>query len=206
MQVAIMVENGRTRIAVLGTLAEFHNEAISFDMSSLLELVASIDPDLLCLDITPKQWCERDFDKLPPEYREALLPLARQTDIVVAPIGGEKSPSKQLTGGWRRVVINSLRSWISAIQRSAPGPDAMNQGWRHDLVNYLYDATRRLSGIDMEREARAHTDYLTREALAVSRRDPGARVLVVVNVQYCHIIRERLRKHEELEVTAYSEL
>jgi hypothetical protein len=206
MQAPMMSDNGQTRVAVLGTLAEFHNQAIPFDMSGLLELVANVDPDLLCLDITPKQWRERDFDKLPPEYREALLPLAGQTDIVVAPIGGETTPRSQEMGGWRLGAINRLRSWISAIQRVAPGPEATNQGWRHDLVNFLYDAIRWLTSSDIKRETWAHVDYLTQEVLAISRRDPGTRMLVVVNVQYCHIIRGRLQKYNEVKVTSFTDL
>lgn len=201
-----MGDNGQTRVAVLGTLAEFYNEAIPFDMSSLLELVANIDPDLLCLDITPRQWRERDFDKLPPEYREALLPLARQTDIVVAPIGVETTPPNQVIGGWRLLAINRLRSWISVLQRTAPGPDATNQGWRHRLTNYLYDAIRALSAGYKNRGMVDYVDYLVQKVIEVSRRDPGSRVLVVVNVQHCHIVRKRLHKRKDLQVTNYSEL
>ena len=201
-----MVENGRTRVAVLGTLTEFNNEAIPFDMTALLELVANIDPDLLGLDITPEQWRNREFNNLPREYLEALLPLARQTDIVVAPLGGEKLPSREVLSGWRRKVIYWLRGWIESIQRTAPGPEATNQGWRHRLANYLYDATRALSSGARKREVAEYVDYLVQRVLEVSRRDPGSRMLVIVNVQYCHIIRERLRDYGAVEVTNYSDL
>ena len=201
-----MLDNERTRVAILGTLAEFHNEAIPIDLIALLELVANIDPDLLCLDITPKQWREQDFGKLPSEYRDALLPLASQTDIVVAPIGAEiPTPHKKISG-WRYLVINWLRSCIGALQRTSTSPDAINQDWRHVLANYLYDVMQLLSNSDLRIQGKNNARQLTQQVLGVVRRDPGTRVLVVVNVQYCHIIRERLRRHEELEVTAYSEL
>jgi uncharacterized protein len=50
--------------------------------------VRDIQPDLLCLDILPEQWERRDFSALPPRYRQALLPLAEQSDIVIVPVGG----------------------------------------------------------------------------------------------------------------------
>jgi hypothetical protein len=196
----------RTRVAVLGTLAEFHNGAIPFDMSSLLELAANVNPEFLCLDITPQQWRDRDFDTLPPEYREALLPLALQTDMVVAPIGGAINWTVEAMAGWRHKAIDRLRSWISAIQRRAPSPEALNRGWRHELVNTLYYATRRLTKGDRRQVARTHAEHLTEQVLAMSERDPGARLLVVVNVQYCHLIRQRLREHDEVIVTDFSEL
>ena len=201
-----MAESEQTKIAVLGTLAEFHREPIPYDMAALLDLVESINPDLLCLDMTRDQWQTRAFEDLPPEYKEALLPLAHQTDIVVAPIAGGQPPPKPQASGWRGVAIRWLRKRLATIQRTAPGPDAVNQGWRHHLANYLYDATRWLSAGDVERAAREHSDHLTQAVLEVARRDPGARVLVVVNVQYCHIIRERLRHHEDVEVTTYANL
>lgn len=201
-----MVESEPTRIAVLGTLAEFHREPIPYDMAALLDLVAKIDPDLLCLDMTRDQWQTQAFEDLPPEYKEALLPLAHQTDIVVAPIAGGQPPPKPEASGWRGTGIRWLRGWIATIQRTAAGPDAVNQGWRHHLANYLYDATRWLSAGDVERAAHEHADHLTQAVLDVARRDPGARVLVVVNVQYCHIIRERLRHHQDIEVTTYAAL
>ena len=201
-----MAENDRTRVAVLGTLAEFHNEAIPFEISSLLELVANINPDLLCLDITLNQWRERDFDNLPPQYREALLPLASQTDIVVAPIGAEKPPTREVSGAWRRKAITWLRSWIASIQRKAPSPDATNQGWRHDLSNYLYKTIRALSAGPRKREVADYVDHLVYKVLEVSRRDPGTRVLVVINVQYCHIVRQRLREYRDVKVANYRDL
>lgn len=201
-----MTDVKRSRVAVLGTLAEFHQEPIPYDLSALLDLVVEIDPDLLCLDMTPEQWQKRDFGDLPPEYREALLPLAQQTDIVVAPIGHGRPPSRPEATGWRGKIITWLRNRIAAIQRAAPGPDAVNQGWRHHLANRLYDATRRLAGGDVEQETRDHTDRLTEEVLRVARRDPDARVLVIVNVQHCHVIRERLRAYDDLEVAAYTDL
>ena len=201
-----MTDKMRTRVAVLGTLAEFHREPIPYDMSALLALAIDISPDLLCLDMTQEQWQSGLFSDLPPEYREALLPLAHQTDIVVVPIGGGHQPSKPEAGGWRGRAIRWLRGRIGSIQRSAPGPDAVNQGWRHHLANLLYTATRRLAGSDMEQTAQLHTDCLTEEVLKVARRDPGARALVVVNVQYCHVIRQQLREYDEVEVTSYTTL
>lgn len=196
----------QTKIAVLGTLAEFHREPIPYDMPALLDLVADINPDLLCLDMTQDQWQAQSFEDLPPEYQEALLPLAHQTDIVVVPIAGGQEPPKPEASGWRGATIRWLRNRIATIQRTAPGPDAINQGWRHHLANFLYDVTQWLSVGEVGKATREHTDHLTQAVLQVARRDPGTRVLVVVNVQYCHIIRERLRQYEDIEVTTYTDL
>ena len=196
----------RTPIAVLGTLAEFHREPIPYDLGALVRLVTDLRPDLLCLDITPDQWQRRDFRDLPPEYRDALLPLAHRTDIVVVPIAGERPPDEPTATGWRGNVITVFRQWLAYLQRSAPGPAAINEGWRHHVADLLYSLIAWFAGGEAHRAWRVHTAHLTQQILEVARRDPGRRVLVVVNVRHCHHIRPALAKYPEVHVVRYSEL
>lgn len=195
-----------TTIAVLGTLADFHREPIPYSLGALIELVRRIQPDLLCLDLTPEQWRARDFTDLPPEYREALLPLAHQTDIVVVPIAGECPPPEPAAPGWRGRAIQWARHGLAALHRNAPGPAAANQGWRHEAANGLYTLIGWLAGPELQRDWKNHIDHLIAEVLAVTRRDPGRRLLVAVNVRYCHHIRHALRGQPDVRVVDFSEL
>jgi len=196
----------RTKIAVLGALAEFHCEPIPFDLPALVRLVSELNPDLLCLDITPEQWAAGNFDDLPPAYRDALLPLAHQTDIVVVPIAGEHPPAEPAAPGWRGQLIALFRRWLAAIQRAAPNPAAVNQGWRHDSANWLYHLIALLAGGQAWQEWQTHRQHLTQQILETARRDPGRRILVVVNVRHCHHLRPALKEYPEVEVVRYSEL
>ncbi len=196
----------RTPVAVLGTLAEFHREPIPYDLDALVRLVIDLRPDLLCLDLSPDEWQKRDFDELPPEYREALLPLAYQTDIVIAPIGRAAPPQEPTASGWKGWFITQLRRWLASLQRTAPGPAAINQGLRHHVANLLYDAIALLVGQETYRQWKAHTDQLIRQVVEVVHRDPGCRILVVVNVRHCHVIRNALRKRPEVQVVEYRSL
>lgn len=56
-----------------------------------------------------------------------------------------------------------------------------------------------LSGGQVEQQWQTHRHHL-------ARRDPGRRVLVVVNVRHCHHIRPALRNYTEIEVVPYTEL
>jgi hypothetical protein len=196
----------RTRVAVLGTLAEFHRESIPYDLGALVQMVADLGPDLLCLDITRDQWQRRDFSDLPPEYRDALLPLASQTDIVVVPIAGDHPPQEPTAIGWRGMMIGLFRGWLAAIQRTMSSPAAANQGWRHEIANLLYHLIALLAGGKALKEWQTHREQLIQQVLEVVKRDPGRRVLVVVNLRHCHHIRPELRKHPEVEVVPYSRL
>lgn len=196
----------QTRVAVLGTLSEFHQEPIPYNLTSLIELVTDLHPDLLCLDMTPLQWQQRDFQQLPPEYREALLPLANQTDIVVVPIGGDMTNDDISLSGWRKKLQEVVREGLAFLQRTAPGPAAINHGVRHETANVLYHTIAWLTGKEALRSRDTHVEHLTHEVLGVVQRDPEARVLVVVNVQFCHRLRPKLRKYPNIQVVKYSEL
>lgn len=205
----MQAENGAllpSRVAVLGTLAEFHREPIPYDLAALVQLVSDLHPDLLCLDMTPEQWQQQDFGDLPPEYREALLPLAYQTDIVVAPLAEEHPPAEPTAPGWRGRLIARLRRGLAYIQRTAPGPAAINQGWRHDLADLLYHWIAWLAGGQVEQEWQAHRHHLIQQVLHLARRDPGRRILVVVNIRHCHHLRPALGKYPDIQVVPYAKL
>ncbi len=206
MSVDIPKTATRTPVAVLGTLAEFHRNPIPYDLPALVRLVRQLHPDLLCLDMTPEQWRREEFGDLPPEYQEALLPLARQTDIVVVPIAGDRPPEEPSAPGWRGTLIAALRRLLAYVQRTAPGPTALNEGPLHHIADLLYSLTARLAGPQAVRAWRVHTGTLVRQVLEVARRDPGRRVLVVVNLRHCHHIRPALSAHPEIRVVPHSQL
>ena len=191
---------------MLGTMAEFHRDPIPYDLAALVRLVRDLRPDLLCLDMTPEQWRQRDFRDLPPEYRDALLPLAHQTDIVVVPIAGDRPPAEPMARGWQGALIALLRRVLAFVQRTAPGPTALNDGPRHHVADFLYSLIARLGGPDTVQAWRAHTDHLVRQVLDVASRDPGRRILVVVNLRHCHYIRPALRRSPAIREVPHSRL
>ncbi len=201
-----MVNNGPTNVAVLGTLTEFHREPLPYDLAALVKIVQQLSPDLLCLDMTVEQWQQQEFAELPLEYVDALLPLAAQTDIVVVPIGGESPMPYTMAGGWQGKVIGRLRAWLAWLQRTAPGPEAINQGWRHDVGNVLYGVARRLAGSEIEDAYQQRITGLTNAVLRTVERNPGSRILVVTNIQYCHHVRPQLHRHPNVVVKAFAEL
>jgi hypothetical protein len=196
----------RSSVAVLGTLAEFHRESIPYDLAAVVRLVSDLQPDLLCLDITPDQWQRHDFSDLPPEYRDALLPLAYQTDIVVVPIAGKCPPAEPSATGWRRKAIALLRRWLATLQRTATGPTVVNEGPRHFLANLLYGGIATLAERETRHAEYAHTNHLVQQVLEVLRRDPGRRVLVAVNVRHCHQIRHALENCPQVRIARYFQL
>ncbi len=195
-----------TRVAVLGTLAEFHREPLPYNMEALVQLVADLNPDFVCLEMTPEQWQQQEFGDLPPEYREALLPLAYQTDMVVVPIAESNPPAEPTASGWRGQLVALCRRGLAYIQRTAPNAAAVNQGWRHNLANLLYHLIAWLAGGEVFQAWQTHRHHLIQQILEIARRDPSRRILVVVNLRHCHHIRPALKKHSIVQVVPYPEL
>lgn len=203
----------RNAVAVVGTLAEFRPDPTPYDLAALVRFVREIGPDLLCLDMTLEESQRRDFGGLPAEYRDALLPLAEQSDIVVVPIGdgggsdashaAQDGPSKKADVG--RWLSTRLQAALGSLQRGPDSPVAVDRGaqhWTADLLYHLIDWLQGGSG----RHVAAHREALGARIVELARRDPGRRILVVVNARYCHYLRAQLRRHPEVALVRYSEL
>lgn len=195
-----------TPVAVLGTLADFHREPIPYNLSALMRYVERLRPDLLCLDMTPEEWKTQDFASLPPEYREALVPLAQQTDIVVIPVADERPRPEVPMRGWRASAAEWIKRALASLQRTASSPEAINQGIRHELANLLYHILADFNTKDARESVNVHASRLARNVSKAARRDPGRRILVVVNVRFCHLVRRSLRSDPEVHVVRYQEL
>lgn len=209
-----LANGGRSPVAVVGTLAEFRPDPTRYDLATLVRFVRDIGPDLLCLDMTLAQWQRRDFGGLPIEYRDALLPLADQTDIVVVPIGdgGGSEESTDVEDGSRgpagprRRLTRRLNGAVASLESGVRSPVAVDQGVRHHVAETLYHVIDWLHGPSSVHAVHAHRDALVQRIVEVARHDAGRRILVVVNARYCHHLRRELRRQPEVSVVSYSEL
>lgn len=204
--------NGSTTVAVVGSLAEFRPNPTPFDLAALVRFLREIGPDLLCLDMTLEEWRRRDFGGLPSEYRDALLPLAYQTDIVVVPVGNgaeEGSATGRDTRAGSRVrnwIVDRLRGALTRLESGTRGPVAVDRGAHHAVAELLYHLIDYSQGVPPSAGIAAHGEGLATRIAEVARRDPGCRILAVVNARYCHRLRNELRHHPEVRLVHFSEL
>ncbi len=199
----------RTRLAVLGTLADMHRQPLAYDLTCLRRLVSDCSPDLLCAEVAPETWEHGDLSTAVLEVREALAPVEASTDIVLVPVAPSEKKYDEFSPrtGWRQYIVRSLRRLLRWGQRKASSPEAINGFWFGAFCHTICA----LSEISWSQQDRAFWDQQNRamveNILRVVRRDPGQRVLVVVQCQRLHRLTPLLTaQSEELELVRYQEL
>jgi hypothetical protein len=201
----------KSRVAVLGTLAELHLEPIAYDLETLKRIVRDVQPDLLCAEIHPVTWAAHDLDRMSPEYREGLVPLSRRTDIVVVPVAGSRDRALVTPSGGRFLALRTfmvriLDAHLRWMQRGDRGLGAINSGTWGAVCDGLCSLTARLCGSEVRREWDAANRAIFENVLAAIRRDPGCRVLVTVDCRRRHRLERELRGVPEVGLVHYQTL
>lgn len=201
----------QSRVAVLGTLADLHREPIQFDLKTLRRLVKELQPDLLCAEIYPEDWRAGDINRLSIEYREALVPLSRRTDIIIIPVSGSKErelfkPRGGSLLGIRTFIVRLLNSQLRLMQRLANGPRAVNSGPFGWMCDQMCSLAAWICGPQAQKDWDESNQVIMGNILAAIRRDPGRRVLVTVNCRLRRRLEQSLSRIAEVDLVNYRNL
>jgi uncharacterized protein len=164
----------KTPVSVLGTVGAWHRRALKYRLRHLEALVRDFAPDLLCAEINRADWEAGHLAALSPEYRECLVPLCRELDVIVVPVGdrwrGLPSPLRlalPLGLGPRGMSSTAANRWHRTWMRAYPGTGQANR----KLLAHILEAVQR---------------------------DPGRRVLVTVRVERWYAVVAGLRQTGEV--------
>lgn len=201
----------KSRVAVLGTLAELHQEPIRYDLKALVRLVKNLQPDLLCAEIPLDHWRNGRLDRLPPEYGEALLPLTRRTNIVLVPVASDQgceliSPRRGPIRGGRSVLVWWMNWMLRSLQRDAGTPEAINTGFFGHLCDTMCAVTAWVCGEATRRAWQQANQQLYDNVVQAMQRDPGRRVLVTVDCRRRHQLQKRLNALDGIELVHFRDL
>ena len=201
----------KTRIAVLGTLADLHREPIRYNLACLTDLVEQLNPDLLFAELQREAWEAGEVSTAPIEYREALIPLAARTNIVIVPIQAAAGCQLVLAqvahiGRLRRAILRWPDNLLRFLQLRADGPRAIHSGSFRHICHTICVLEAGVGGPAARQAWDAANRALLENVLAAVRRDPGVRVLVTVDCRRWHLLAERLRHVDEVKLVAYWEL
>jgi hypothetical protein len=199
----------KTRIAILGTVSDLHQQPISYDLACLQKIIAEVSPDLLCAEITREDWERVDLHQASVEIRDALAPVIAARDIVLIPVipTHEQFPDFMRDAGWRRRFGQTLDWLFRWGQIQASDARTINGPWFGAFCHTICWVTE----IFWTTEARAawekQNKLLVENIVHAVQRDSGRRVLVAVQCQRLHdLIRLLHTRNGLLKIVAYQDL
>lgn len=204
-----MNEQPETRLALLATLSELHQEPIAYDLQCLRDLLAELAPDLLCAEITRSMWEGGDLSAAAVEVREALAPIVASTDTVLVPVAPSSERFQDFApgGGWRRNLVQACDRLLRWGQLQADSPQAVNGSLFEAFCHPLCLLTEMTWTAEQRAAWNAQNEQIAQTVLRAVRRDPGRRVLLAVQCQRIHKIEPLLKAgSERLSLVNYWEL
>lgn len=199
----------KTRLAILRTMGHLHTEPLRYDLASLRAILIQLAPDLVCADLTQKDWESGNFSQSPLEVREALLPVIQRSDSVLVPVAptAEQFSDYRAPAGWRRSLSKTFDGWLKWGQRRANGPEEIH-GLAFEAFCHTVCALTEMTWSKADKAAHAaRNEALADNIIRAIRRDPGGRVLVVIQCQWQHTLEPLLKqKADWLEIVDYRKL
>ena len=198
-----------TRIAILRTMGSLHNEPLQYDLASLRNLVIQLAPDLLCADLTMTAWESGDLSGVPLEVREALAPAIALTDTVLVPVAPtlQQFEDYKAPNGIRTLLSGSFDRLLQWGQRRANTAESIH-GLKFQIFCHSICALEKMTWQEQERkDYQYRTQALAENIIEAVKRDPGGRVLVVVQCQWFHSLEPALEAEADwLKIVDYPDL
>ncbi len=198
-----------TRLAILSTMGELHTTPLEYDLHKLKSIVSELSPDLLCAEITLEQWEENNLSTASIEVREALLPAAISSEIVVVPVASFPSQFSDFKAsiGWRKELSEYLDQILEWGILRANTPEAIN-GFLFDTFCHTVCGLNIMTwSVEDRSRWEEQNETIVKKIIRAVERDAGRRVLVVIQCQRSHIIEGLLKKYSsDIKIVPYQEL
>jgi hypothetical protein len=202
----MMKEKSLTRLAILQTMGGLHKEPLRYDIARLKKMVIDLSPDLLCADVTRAAWENGDLSLSSLEIQEALAPACDLTDTVFVPVAPDDQEfgTFQAKSGWRSKFSRTFDRLLRWGQRTANSPEALH-GMTFQLFCHSICAMDEITWKKDDLVAyHSRTQALADNIIRAIQRDPGGRVLVVVQCQWHHRLEPLLKeKVDWLKIVDY---
>jgi hypothetical protein len=197
----------KTRLAFLSTIGNLHTTTLQYDLTCLRTLIAQIAPDLLCAEVSRTAWECNNLVGVSLEVREALIPVVATSDIVLLPVAPEQSTDAMQLPEWRQALVRTFDRVLQWGQRQANGPEGIHS-LTFETFCHSVCALTEMSWTAAERDIWwTQNEALAANILQAVHRDPGRRVLAVVQCQRVHTLEPILKRHQELiELVRYKDL
>lgn len=194
----------KTRIALLGTIADLHKQLTGYDLDALSRIIAKAQPDLLGVEIERDEFERGDLNRAPVEVREAIIPLARGSDMVVVPIGaGSHEELRPSNEGTATGLIRGLDGILAGVQQAANDARRMNSALVEHTCGLICHLEEHICGEHGRQMWEVTNEKMLSNIVAMAHRDPRTRILVAVQCRRKHWLEPKLRQVLEIDVVNY---
>ncbi len=203
-----------TNVTVLATLHHLHGAIEWFDFDDLAQIIRTIAPDFLGVELTPADLAARREQPIKQEYQNSVYPLLDEHGFEAFPLEppepkysqlvamgksareglSQRSPdAEQCFGHYVQSLYDTLFEWWQSPFDVNSEETDRHFEIKHKFQNAVY-------GPDEQEGWDKWNQHFLDQILDVSSRQAGARVLVLVGVEHAYWLRKRLRAIEGIRL------
>ncbi len=97
----------KTEIILIGTISDMHYLSQHYSMAQLEEILSEVQPDIICVNMTPKHYINKDARFMLAEISQVIDPWAKKNNIPVYPVGW-----------WDEDMIVQRNRFLQELQKS----------------------------------------------------------------------------------------
>ncbi|HST11423.1 MAG TPA: hypothetical protein VLL05_13685 [Terriglobales bacterium] len=203
-----------TEVVVLCALHQLHEQAAYYTYSDLSSAIEPLHPDVLAVELTPKDLHDRVEQKNKREYQNSVFPLLKRHNWVVIAL----EPEDPL----RSKLIGQMREAEQSLQQTSPqkddafgsyvetvfqyllsewhGPADVNSFWTDRVLEVKHKFQVEIYG-SKEREGwEGWNQYFLAQIVAAAQQNPGKRIVVIVGVEHGYWLRAHLREQGNIKL------
>lgn len=195
-------------VYVIGALHALHEEEVTFGYDRLRELIVSIDPAVVVLEVRPEELSERKDTPGRPEYPAVLWALVGEQgyEAVAMEPGGEDfrnfaEPAERLFAEFEKEnpeIVAWLTRYRSAVTHALverwDGAADTQDEITDDLMRGAYIVEAALRGSELAAVQRNWDGHMIRVAEEAIRSNPGRKVLILGSYRNRHAFVDSLEK------------
>jgi len=196
----------RSEVYVLSTLYRRHAQTPAYGHDTLRALIERVRPDVVVLDVSPRELREQTVHPSKAEYPQVIFPLARTHGYRAYPAEPDEPEFTEIVSGLSRSLETFRTSRPDAASVDSQDDEAtyaaLARLWRTpaDVNGALTDrllATRRhvqdvIAGPEVANAWRRWNDHTLSVIRRAAQENPGRRVLVLIGVENAAMLRPAL--------------
>lgn len=204
----------RSQVFVLATLYGRHDSTPAYGRDALRRIIESIGPEVVVLDVSPRELREQSVHPSKREYPEVIFPLVEEHGYRAYAGEPDEPEFTRIVQGLGDALrtFRSEHEDLAAADRSYEAATwaALARLWQSPadvngaLTDHMLSAYRRyqdrLAGPAVAQAWRLWHEHAVTMVRQAHRENPGRRILVLIGVANCAALRAELRGMEELEL------